>query len=89
MKRALVVSLIVFGCSSTANRESTIPAAARPRWDACRTTIERYCRERNNGDPLTTSQCEQDAATRYAALTTEPDRATFMTTRGCVQTPPP
>lgn len=80
---------LALGCGSTVNRESTIPEAGRARWSACRSAVERYCRDRNNGDPMGSSQCESSTASEYAALATDPARASFLAGRGCAALPPP
>lgn len=88
MKILSIALLALLGCSGASNPESTIPAAARPAWNACHDSVQRWCRERNNGDPHGTGQCEDQAAVSYRDLATEEARQTFFRERGCTARPP-
>lgn len=81
--------LALLGCSAASSPESQIPVAGRPAWTSCRDAVVRACRDRFNGDPQGSMQCEESEAVRYRDLATDAARAQFLRERGCTTLPPP
>jgi hypothetical protein len=88
MRSVMVMVVLALGCGgASANRASTIPAEAQPRWNACRAAMTEHCHHLGHGDPSIENQCERDTQAEFAALTTDEARTQYLTSHGCRATP--
>lgn len=72
--------LAVAGCGA---HEASMPSEARPLWDRCESTLQRYCRERSEGASNIEHACMRDWRDRYVALRDDTGRRALVTSYGC------
>jgi|GEM_PF-635671 len=71
------------GCSSAQTADAAIPAAGRPMWDQCSSSISAWCHRQGQGDPTLDRECEGTAAREYSALADDAARRQYLTARAC------
>lgn len=84
VQRIALVLVVLGGCSSNqGGARDDIPAAARPLWDQCRSSLEAWCNSQSQGDPALERECEGTTAHDYAALRDEAARRQYLTAHRC------
>lgn len=83
IQRAVVMLVVLLGCSGTQGSRSDIPVGIRPLWDQCRPAIDTWCHNRAQGDPTQERECEATTATEYVAQPDALARRQFLIAHRC------
>lgn len=70
-------------CSSPQTVDATIPAAGRPMWERCSSSLSSWCHRQGQGDPTLDRDCEENAAREYRALADDAARRQYLTAHSC------
>lgn len=75
--------VVLSGCSASQASQIEIPAAGRPMWEQCHSSMDAWCHAQSQGDPTLKRDCEMNTRRDYSRLNDEPARRQFLTTHRC------
>lgn len=85
---SLVSLVLTVACASSQRPAVVMSPEAQVAWDRCAANVERWCVDHSHGSLAEKRQCMHDESERFAGLSTEAARASYLGSHGCPQTPP-